>query len=75
MTGRPLTNKEGQPTSVVYVVTRMVRKLLEEQQPDRVAVIFDAKGKTFRHKLYSEYKANRRPCQMICKFKSSHFIH
>ena len=57
----PLTNRSGQPTGAVFGVVRMVRKLLEEQQPDRVAVVFDAKGKTFRHKLYKEYKANRPP--------------
>jgi DNA polymerase-1 len=57
----PLTNKQGTPTGAVYGVLRMVRKLIEEEQPDRVAVIFDAKGKTFRHDLYKEYKANRPP--------------
>ncbi len=57
----PLTNRNGQPTGAVYGVIRMVRKLIEEQQPDRVAVVFDAKGKTFRHKIYSEYKATRPP--------------
>lgn len=57
----PLTNRNGQPTGAVYGVVRMVRKLLEQEQPDRVAVIFDAKGKTFRHEMYSDYKANRPP--------------
>ncbi len=57
----PLTNKKGIPTGATYGVLRMVRKLIEEEQPDRVAVIFDAKGKTFRHKLYKDYKANRPP--------------
>ena len=57
----PLTNRKGQPTGAVYGVVRMVRKLIEQEQPDLVAVIFDAKGKTFRHDLYKEYKANRPP--------------
>lgn len=57
----PLMNKQGNPTGAVYGVLRMVRKLIEEERPDRVAVIFDAKGKTFRHDLYKEYKANRPP--------------
>lgn len=57
----PLMNKQGNPTGAVYGVLRMVRKLIEEEKPDRVAVIFDAKGKTFRHDLYKEYKANRPP--------------
>ena len=57
----PLTNRNGQPTGAIYGVVRMVRKLIEQEQPERVAVIFDAKGKTFRHELYSEYKATRPP--------------
>lgn len=57
----PLTNRKGVPTGAVYGVVRMVRKLIEEEQPDKVAVIFDAKGKTFRHQLYKDYKANRPP--------------
>ena len=57
----PLTNREGMPTGAVYGVLRMLRKLIEESCPDRVGVIFDAKGKTFRHDLYAEYKANRPP--------------
>ena len=58
---RLLTNRKGVPTGAVYGVVRMVRKLIEEEQPDKVAVIFDAKGKTFRHQLYKDYKANRPP--------------
>ena len=57
----PLTNKQGVPTGAVYGVVRMLRKLIDDEQPDRVAVIFDAKGKTFRHSLYKDYKANRPP--------------
>ncbi len=57
----PLTNKHGTPTGAVYGVLRMVRKLIDEEQPDYVAVVFDAKGKTFRHEMYKQYKANRPP--------------
>ena len=57
----PLTNQQGRPTGAVYGVLRMVRKLIDEEQPDKVAVVFDAKGKTFRHEMYKEYKANRPP--------------
>jgi len=57
----PLTNKKGTPTGAVYGVLRMVRKLIDEEQPDYIAVIFDAKGKTFRHDMYKQYKANRPP--------------
>ena len=55
----PLTNSKGQPTGAVYGVINMLRKLREEYQPEYMAVVFDAKGKTFRHDLYKEYKANR----------------
>lgn len=57
----PLTSAAGQPTGATYGVLRMVRKLIEEEQPQRVGVIFDAKGKTFRHDVYPEYKAHRPP--------------
>ena len=57
----PLTNKQGVPTGAVYGVVRMLRKLIDEEQPERVAVIFDAKGKTFRHSMFKDYKANRPP--------------
>ena len=57
----PLTNSKGQSTGAVYGVINMLRKLQEEYQPESMAVIFDAKGKTFRHDMYKEYKANRPP--------------
>ena len=57
----PLTNSKGLNTGAVYGVINMLRKLQEEYQPEAMAVVFDAKGKTFRHDLYKEYKANRPP--------------
>ena len=57
----PLTNSRGQPTGATYGVLRMVRKLIDEEQPQRIGVIFDAKGKTFRHDIYPQYKAQRPP--------------
>jgi DNA polymerase-1 len=54
-----LTNSRGEPTGAVYGVTHMLRSLIKEYQPALMAVIFDARGKTFRHDLYSDYKANR----------------
>ena len=57
----PLTNSKGQPTGAVYGVINMLRKLREQDQPEYMAVVFDAKGKTFRHDMYKEYKANRPP--------------
>ncbi|MEA3545754.1 MAG: DNA polymerase I, partial [Thermodesulfobacteriota bacterium] len=56
---RHLSNSKGEATNAVYGFTNMLLTLLREEQPDRVAVIFDAKGPTFRKKLFPEYKANR----------------
>ena len=57
----PLTNSKGQPTGAVYGVINMLNKLVADYKPEHIAVIFDAKGKTFRNDLYKEYKANRPP--------------
>jgi DNA polymerase-1 len=57
----PLTNSRGEPTGAVYGVLNMLRKLLETYRPEQVAVVFDARGKTFRDDLYAEYKAHRPP--------------
>lgn len=57
----PLTNSKGQPTGAVYGVINMLRKLRDEYQPEHMAVVFDAKGKTFRNDIYPDYKANRPP--------------
>jgi DNA polymerase-1 len=54
-----LTNSRGEPTGAVYGVINMLRSLLAEYDPELIAVVFDARGKTFRHELYQEYKANR----------------
>ena len=57
----PLTNSQGEPTGALHGVLTMIQKLIREEQPQHVAVVFDAPGKTFRDELYSEYKANRPP--------------
>ena len=57
----PLTNSHGEPTGALHGVLSMIQKLLREEQPPHVAVVFDAPGKTFRDELYSDYKANRPP--------------
>jgi DNA polymerase-1 len=54
-----LSNSRGEPTGAVYGVTNMLRSLIREYRPEHMAVVFDARGKTFRHELYPEYKANR----------------
>ncbi len=56
-----LRNSKGEPTGAVYGVTNMLRKLLAEEDPVYIAVVFDAKGKTFRDDIYPEYKAHRPP--------------
>ena len=57
----PLTNKAGEPTGAMLGVINMLRRLLDTYKPADMAVVFDAKGKTFRNEMYSEYKANRPP--------------
>ena len=59
-----LTNSKGQPTGAAYGMTNMLKRLEAEVQPELAAVVFDAKGKTFRDDLYPEYKANRPPMPM-----------
>lgn len=54
-----LTNSKGFPTGAVYGVINMLRKLLADYDPHYIAVVFDAKGKTFRDEMYDKYKANR----------------
>ena len=56
-----LTNSRGEPTGALLGVANMLKRLLKEQDPEYIAVVFDAKGPTFRHELYPEYKANRPP--------------
>ncbi len=57
----PLTNSRGEPTGAVYGVVNMLRRLIDDYHPAHVAVVFDARGKTFRDDLYEHYKANRPP--------------
>ncbi|AEH45575.1 DNA polymerase I [Thermodesulfatator indicus DSM 15286] len=56
-----LSNRKGLPTKAVFGFTQMLLKLLREMNPEYVVVCFDAKGPTFRHEMYKEYKANRPP--------------
>jgi len=55
------TNSAGQPTGAIYGVINMMKSLCKQYDSKRIVVIFDAKGKTFRNDMYSEYKANRPP--------------
>ncbi|WP_019617078.1 DNA polymerase I [Psychromonas ossibalaenae] len=54
-----LTNSAGEPTGAVYGVVNMLQSLLKQFNPTHIVVVFDAKGKTFRDDMYSDYKANR----------------
>ena len=56
-----LTNSRGEATGALVGVLNMLRKLIDEHRPERIAVVFDAPGKTFRDDLYPDYKANRPP--------------
>ncbi|MDY6934445.1 MAG: DNA polymerase I [Spirochaetota bacterium] len=55
----PLTNSKGQNTSAIYGFARMLLKLIDEESPDYLIVAFDPPGRSFRFRLYPEYKANR----------------
>ena len=57
---RPLTNKDGQFTHAIYGFLTMLNKIQNEEKPDAVAIAFDLKAPTFRHKAYDLYKANRK---------------
>lgn len=54
-----LSNAQGLPTNALFGFVNMLFKVVREKQPDYLAVVFDSKEKTFRHEMYSEYKANR----------------
>ncbi len=58
---RGLTNSKGLPTNAIFGFARMLLKLMEDYTPQFGAMCFDAKGPTFRHKIYQDYKANRPP--------------
>ncbi|MFL1802394.1 DNA polymerase I [Plesiomonas shigelloides] len=57
----PLTNAGGEPTGAMYGVLNMLKSLLNQFAPTEMAVVFDAKGKTFRDEMFAEYKAHRPP--------------
>src|SRR5579871_5017481 len=55
----PLSNSRGEPTGAVLGVLNMLLKFVKDYQPRRIAVVFDAPGRTFRDELFAEYKAHR----------------
>ena len=56
-----LTAPDGLPTNAVYGFVAMLQKIIREKKPDYVAVAFDTAAPTFRHELFTDYKANRKP--------------
>lgn len=57
----PLTNSAGEPTGAMYGVLNMLKSLISQVQPSHIAVVFDAKGKTFRDEMFGQYKSHRPP--------------
>src|SRR5512143_3658288 len=57
----PFTNSRGEPTGAVLGVVNMLNKFLRECEPERIAIVFDAPGRTFRDELFESYKATRPP--------------
>ena len=57
----PLSNSRGEPTGAILGVLNMLNKMIKEESPDRIAVVFDAPGRTFRDDLFEQYKAHRPP--------------
>ena len=56
-----MNRPDGTPVNAVYGFTTMIMKLIEDEEPDHIAVIFDKGRKTFRNDIYPDYKANRPP--------------
>ena len=55
----PLKNTKGENTGAIHGFLKAINKIIEDFDPKNIGVVFDAKGKNFRHKIYTEYKANR----------------
>lgn len=71
-----LMNSKGMPTGAVYGVINMLRKLINDYDPEHMVVVFDAKGKTFRDELYDKYKATRKvmPPELAQQIEPIHTI-
>ena len=72
----PLTTSKDHPTGAIKGVISMIRRLEQDFPGSKMVVVFDAKGKTFRHELYEEYKANRPPMpeDLACQIEPIHEI-
>src|SRR5258708_144962 len=72
----PLSNTRGEPTHATYGTVAMLQKLVGERKPAYLAVAMDSKGRTFRHEIYTEYKATRsaRPPDLALQMERSREI-
>ena len=72
----PMHTSDGHPTNATRGVISMIRSLIKTYPDSPMVIIFDAKGKTFRHDLYEEYKANRPPMpeDLACQIEPIHEI-
>ena len=70
----PLVTSRGQPTGAVKGVINMIRALMKSCGHGNIAIVFDAKGKTFRNEIFKEYKAHRPPCRTILGARSNQYI-
>ncbi len=71
-----LTNSAGQPTGAVFAYVNSLLKLIEEEKPDYIGMVFDAPEKTFRHKIYEDYKATREamPDELVSQLPYIHKV-
>ena len=58
---RELANSKGEPTNAIYGFITMIRKMIQDESPDYIAICFDRKEPTFRHEKFKDYKAHRKP--------------
>src|SRR5579863_10067763 len=71
-----LSTSKGEPTGAIYGMANMLRKLISDYAPRRLAVVFDARGKTFRDEIYPAYKANRltMPAELAAQVETIHEV-
>lgn len=72
----PLTNPQGEPTGAIFGIINMIKSLLNQYNPSHIAVVFDAKGGSFRNQIYPEYKATREtmPNDLVVQIEPIHTI-
>ena len=68
--GGSLATADGRPTGAIHVMLNMLRKLVTSYRPARMAVVFDASGKTFRDEMYPSTRPTARPCPTTCASRS-----